>query len=110
MSARNFQLLSSTKRRFGNVTVERGYNGFHRIVSVVLHNTCVASFNLSRGSYRLDTGGHHTRTTATAINTALRQAGMSNLSVVMRQRKLYVHRYDTDNLSAIDPAAVYRMW
>ena len=71
MSARKFEMFSKTKKRFGNVTIEKD----DKKVYVKLHSTYVARFIVGTNRAVLNSGGWRTVTTKTCINEALRQAG-----------------------------------
>lgn len=72
MSARNFDINKA--RKYGNVTVihnEDSPKG--EVVHVRLHKTIVFRYDRETGRVTLNSGGWHTLTTKTAINTALKQ-------------------------------------
>lgn len=81
MSARNFE-INGTKKRFGNVTIER--EGIY--TRVILHKTCVVELNNMSNIVTLNTGGWNTVTTKATINNAMKQiAGLESVQVFQRK-------------------------
>lgn len=98
MSARSFEVFG-TKRRFGNVTVQRdsmigtfaqNEGGY---IAVILHSTAVATLRgigTENQTVTLSSGGWRTTTTKSCINNALRQVydrGGLNLVPCVTQRR-----------------------
>jgi hypothetical protein len=93
MSARKFDLYKAKK--YDNVRVEHE-NGLRHTdgdkIRVILHQTRVVSWNRRHGAVTLDSGGWRTRTTQTAIRTALKQIpGFMNVGVASHKGQWYVY-------------------
>lgn len=71
MSAKSFELYG-TRKRFGNVDVERTADG----ISVYLWGNRVFKLNALNSTITISSCGWQTPTTKTAINNALDQAGI----------------------------------
>jgi hypothetical protein len=104
MSARKYELTKS--KAFGNVTVNKCVDGDGAKTKVYLHGNLVLEINRDKKTFRLDHCGWITPTTATAINTGLKQF-RPDVSVFRKKGEMFVLFANGEEVGSLNPNAVY---
>lgn len=105
MSARKYDINKA--KAYANVTVSRTVNNDGESTTrVYLHGNLVLEINREKKAFRLDHCGWITPTTATAINTGLKQL-RPDVSVFRKKGVMFVSFANGEEIGALNPSAWY---
>lgn len=103
MSARKFEL---TPKSYGNVTVSRVDRDGESVLQVLLHGNLIVLINETKKVFYLDHCCWLTATTATAMNTALKQF-RPDVSVFRKKGEMFISFANGEEVGSLQPKTYY---